>query len=446
MSKRPATRRRGAKPRKPKAKARKPRTPARTAARKAAASTRELSEAEISKELEATALAQAPRGLRGKRGEALPTDQAPADAAVSLGTVGEPIVHPDTFRPSPAGWIARGVVLAAILGFVIGFPAAQPASDVTLFTKAVTYAIIGLSLNVLIGYTGQISLGHQAFVGIGAFTSAYMVSEAGQPFLIAVLIATVVGAAQAFVLGLVSLRVRGLYFALVTLSYGLFAEKTLFKVESLTGGAAGQNAPRPSAFDTEHKYFFLCLAFLALVWWVDYRLMKTKGGRALLALRENPKVASTFGVNVTRTTLFAFVVSGVFAGLGGALLAHNNTQVSSVGFDFQLALIFIIMTVVGGLKSRPGIVIGALFFALIGYIIENVPGLETALRSIPGVPDLTPGAAALVLGPLLLLLTLTVFPGGIGQQIRPITQWLVGHRFDIKDRGLREVLVTDVRA
>jgi branched-chain amino acid transport system permease protein len=144
--------------------------------------------------------------------------------------------------------------------------------------------------------------------------------------------------------------------------------------------------------------------------------------------------------------MFAFVVSGVFAGLGGALLAHNNTQVSSVGFDFQLALIFVIMTVVGGLKSRPGIVIGAAFFALIGYIIENVPGVDTALRSIPGVPDLTPGAAGLVLGPLLLLLTLTVFPGGIGQQIRPLTQWLLGHRFDIRDRGLREVLVTDVRA
>jgi branched-chain amino acid transport system permease protein len=151
-------------------------------------------------------------------------------------------------------------------------------------------------------------------------------------------------------------------------------------------------------------------------------------------------------VNVTLYTLFAFSLSGIFAGLGGALLAHNNTQVSSVGFDFQLALLFIIMTVVGGLKSRPGIVIGAAMFALIGYLIENIPGVATALRNIPGLPDLTPGAAALVLGPLLLLLTLTLFPGGIGQQIRPITQWVLGHKFDIHDRGLREVLVTDVRA
>lgn len=403
----------------------------------------------VEKELEAQRAPApgAPLGMRGRAGEPLPTGQAAADAAVSLGTLGEPIPHHDDgFRPTPAGWVARGCVLAAVALLVLGFPASQPAADVTLFTKAVTYAIIGLSLNVLIGYTGQISLGHQAFVGIGAFTSAYMVSDAGAPFFVAVVVAMAVGGLQAFVLGLVSLRVRGLYFALVSLSYGLFAEKTLFKIDALTGGAAGQNAPRPSGFTSEHRYFFLCILFLAAVLWIDARMMKTKGGRALLALRENPRVAATFGVNVTLYTLFAFVLSGVFAGLGGSLLAHNNTQVSSVGFDFQLALIFIIMTVVGGLKSRPGIVIGSAVFALTPYLIENIPGVQTALKSIPGLPDLNAGAAALVLGPLLLLLTLTVFPGGIGQQIRPITQWVLGHRFDIHDRGLQEVLVTDVRA
>ncbi len=378
--------------------------------------------------------------------EPLPTAQAPADAAESLGTVGEPVVRTEEFRPAASGWVARGAVLVALALLVLAFPAAQPAADLTLFTVAVTYAIIGLSLNVLIGYTGQISLGHQAFVGIGAFASAYMVSQAHAPFLVAVFVAMLFGGLQALVLGLVSLRVRGLYFALVTLSYGLFAEKTLFKIESLTGGAAGQNAPRPAGFTSEHKYYYLCLVFLAMVLWVDFRLTKTKAGRALLALRENPRVASTFGVNVTLYTLFAFVLSGIFAGLGGALLAHSNTQVSSVGFNFQLALLFIIMTVVGGLKSRPGIVIGSALFALIGYLIENIPGAQTALTSIPGLPDLTPNAAALVLGPLLLLLTLTLFPGGIGQQIRPVTQWLLGRRFDIHDRGLREVLVTDVRA
>jgi branched-chain amino acid transport system permease protein len=384
-------------------------------------------------------------GEARRRRENLPTAGAPADAAESLGTVGEPILHHEEFKPTTQGWVARAIVLAAVGALVLLWPLSRPSADASLFAKAAIYSIIGLSLNVLIGYTGQISLGHQAFVGIGAFTSAYIVSQAHQPFLVGVVIATLVGGLQAGVLGLVSLRVRGLYFALVTLSYGLLAQNTIFKIQSLTGGAAGQNAPRPSGFTTDHAYYYLCLFFLAAVLWTDFRLMKTKGGRALLALRENPRVASTFGVNVTLFTLFAFIFSGVLAGLGGALFAHLNTQVSSEVFDFQLALIFVIMTVVGGLKSRTGIVIGSTLFGMVDYFLTHTPGVHRFLNLLPG-PTLTPGAAALVLGPLLLLLTLTLFPGGIGQQLRPLTRWLGGHRFDIHDRGLREVQVTDIRA
>ena len=99
-------------------------------------------------------------------------------------------------------------------------------------------------------------------------------------------------------LGGVSLRIRGLYFALVTLSYGLVAEQNIFQIQEFTGGGAGQPAPKPDWFDTEWRYYYLCLAFLAVVLYVDWRMMRTKGGRALLALRENPRVASTFGINV----------------------------------------------------------------------------------------------------------------------------------------------------
>jgi branched-chain amino acid transport system permease protein len=103
------------------------------------------------------------------------------------------------------------------------------------------------------------------------------------------------------------------------------------------------------------------------------------------------------------------------------------------------------MTVVGGLRSRYGIVIGSAFFALLGYLFEHVPGVESFLHWLPG-PELTAAVAEVVLGPVLLLLTLTAFPGGIGQQLRPIQQWLLGKRFDIHDRGLAEVQITDVRA
>ena len=359
------------------------------------------------------------------------------------------------FQPSVGGWVARGVVylLAALLVFVL--PLSRPSFEMILFSQAVIFAVIGLSLNVLIGYIGQISLGHQAFVGIGAFASAYIVTVQQQNFFIAVFVAMLIGAVQALVLGGVALRVRGLYFALVTLAYGLVAEQNIFQIQSLTGGGAGQPAPKPSAFSTDHRYYYLCLAFLALVLWVDWRMMKTKGGRALLAIRENPRVAATLGVNVKGFTLFAFVVAGVFSGLGGALLAHNDTFVVSDIYNFRLALVFVIMTVVGGLRSRTGVVIGSAFFALLGFFIEKhwhlpLVGWEFSigdwLGKIPVLPTLTPEIAPLVLGPLLLLLTLTMYPGGIGQQLRPLIGWLRGRRFDPHDRGEKEVQIADVRA
>ena len=359
--------------------------------------------------------------------------------------VAEPIVveAAPRFRPSIAGWLARAVVLVAVAAVVLLVPATASNVDVLRYSQAVIYAIIGLSLNVLLGYTGQISLGHQAFVGIGAFTSAYMVTVHGQPFIAAVGMAMVVGGLQALFLGAVSLRITGLYFALVTLAYGTMAEESLFNIQSLTGGSAGQPAPKPAGFTTDLRYYYLCLAFLGAVIWVDWRLMKTKGGRALSAIRENPRVAATFGTDVKIYTLMAFVVAGVFAGLGGALLAHNDTFVVRDLFNFQLALVFVIMTVVGGLRNRAGVVIGSAFFALVGHFFEKLfhHGLD-----LPWLKVLPKEYAPIVIGPMLLLFTLTRHPGGIGQQVRPLQRWLRGGRFSLKDTHESEVRVSDVRA
>jgi branched-chain amino acid transport system permease protein len=347
------------------------------------------------------------------------------------------------FRPGPTGWAARGAVMAAIAAVVLFLPSVRGSVEVHIYTQAAIYAIIGLSLNVLLGYTGQISLGHQAFVGIGAFTSAYMVSVQRQPFVAAVGMAIVIGGLQALVLGAVSLRISGLYFALVTLAYGTMAEESLFNIQKLTGGSAGQPAPKPMWFTSDLRYYYLCLAFLAAVIWIDWRLMKTKGGRALLALRENPRVAATFGADVKVYTLMAFVVAGTFAGLGGALLAHNDTFVVRDLFNFQLALVFVIMTVVGGLRNRTGVVIGSAFFSLVGYFFDK---LFSGALPIPGLKALPKEYAPIVIGPLLLLFTLTRYPGGVGQQIRPLQRWLRGGRFGFKDTLETEIRVSDVRA
>jgi branched-chain amino acid transport system permease protein len=313
--------------------------------------------------------------------------------------------------------------VAGLVGLALVFPLTRSGIEVNVFTEAVVYAIVGLSLNVLLGYAGQISLGHQAFVGIGAFTSAYMTSVHEQNFVAAIGVTMLVGALQALLLGLVSLRITGLYFALVSLTYGTMAEDSLFNIESLTGGSAGQAAPKPAAFASDHRYYVLCLVFLAVVLYVDWRLTSTKAGRALLAIRQDPRVAASFGADLKRYTLMAFVVSGVFASVAGALLAHNTTSVVASQFEFRLALVFVIMTVVGGLRSRAGVVVGSVFFSLTDYLFDKLH-LASAVDAIPLLPDLPADLAPLVLGPLLLLFTLTRHPGGFGEMLRPIGRWM----------------------
>ena len=426
--------------------------------------------------------------------------KAPPSEVVS--TPDTPRLDNREFRPSTGGWLARGGVLAfvGVLVLWLGPVVLLGSEEWFALSLAAVYAIIGLSLNVLIGYTGTISLGHQAFVGIGAFASAYVVTELEQPFLIGVLVAALIGVAQAMLLGGLALRVTGLYFALITLSYGLFAQDTLFGIQSITGGGSGREAPLPTGPDNFAPYYFICLAFLAGVLFIDWRLMQTKGGRALLAIRENPRVASTFGINVRAYTVLGFGVAGLFAGVGGALLAHLNGFVDSTEFSFSLALVFVLMTVVGGLRNRTGIVIGSAFFALLDLLIRKIPGLDSRLENldttipivllvvglivavtgglkkawiragigaavallaillispvevpliepqIAGFPPLVPETFALVVGPVLLLATLVLYPGGIGQQIRPIQHWLAGNRLDLHVGGEADVQITDVRA
>ena len=327
--------------------------------------------------------------------------------------------------PSTMGWAARGTVVGGLAALVLVFPLSRSGIEVNIYTEAVIYAIVGLSLNVLLGYAGQISLGHQAFVGIGAFTSAYMTTVHEQNFVAALGVTMVVGALQALFLGVVSLRITGLYFALVTLAYGRMAENSLFNITSLTGGSTGQAAPKPAAFASDFRYYYLCLAVLAVVLYVDWRLTSTKTGRALLAIRQDPKVAASFGASLRRYTLIAFIISGVFASVAGALLAHNTTSVVSSQFEFRLALVFVIMTVVGGLRSRAGVVVGSAFFSLTDYLFDKLH-LAGAINAIPVVPDLSADLAPLVVGPLLLIFTLTRHPGGFGEMLRPFGRWLRG--------------------
>ena len=342
---------------------------------------------------------------------------------------------PETrFRPSAAGWAARFAVAGAIVIFIFLLPLIVPDEAVAnLVVTAAIFSIVALSMNMLTGYLGQLSLGHQAFFGVGAFVAATVVTTHGLPFPVALIAGGLSGAVATIILGAVALRITGLYLAIVTLAYGLLAENSLFLIRALTGGGAGVPANRPVGFETNARYAYICLGVLAVLFIFDWRLMKTKAGRAILAIRDDEKVAASFGINITGYKLLAFVLSGVYAGLAGGLFAFQIGNVVSSPFNLGLALTFVLMAVVGGLGNRIGVIIGGAFFATIDTILELVheyviiiPAGWVGIELGHGLdPTLAP-----VIGAALLVLTLIQFPGGIGQQIAPIQLWIRGGKFD----------------
>src|SRR3954471_2275339 len=205
------------------------------------------------------------------------TVERPADDA----TVELPYAHEERFRPTPGGWAGRAAFVLGAAAIVVWYVLANKPFRAEELSAGIIIAIGALSLNVLVGYTGQISLGHQAFIGIGAFTAAYVFGHYNQGFYVGLLAGALVGAVQAIVLGLIALRVRGLYFALVTLAWGFVAENAIFRIVSFTGGGAGARAPRPSGFESDKTYLIMCGLVLTLILLVDWRLVATKAGRAL---------------------------------------------------------------------------------------------------------------------------------------------------------------------
>lgn len=343
--------------------------------------------------------------------------------------------------PGAGGWTARLIVLVGILGGVLYLTSVLPGFWADRVALAAIWAMIGLSLNVVLGYVGQVSLGHHAFVGIAAFVAAFFVTERagctidrcsfGQ-FSTAVVLAALSGALAAGLLGLVALRIRGLYLALITLAYGFVAERSIFEIPSLTRGGAGMPATRPDGWSTDTQFAFLCFIFLAVVIYLDWRFLRSKVGRAVLAIRHSEPVAASYGVNVTAYKVLAFTMSGLFAGIAGGLLAFHSENVVSNNFSFANATLWVLMVVVGGLGNRVGVIIGSAFFALFPFLLELIRPLEHYI-----VEDLgrAMGNVTITVGAALALLTMISYPGGIGEQVSPITRWIGGRRFSLHPEG-----------
>ncbi len=301
------------------------------------------------------------------------------------------------------------VLAAAILLPVVtaqAMPLAFTPTDSLILAEAAALAIAALALNMLTGYAGQISLGHAALLGVGAFTSGLITSKAGLPMWVGLPAAALISGLIALLIGFPALRLRGLYLAMVTIAFGFAMYNSILRLDVFTGGSAGVELPRRVWGDTQFndQSVMLAVTLVALlgVWLLDANVTRTRLGRAFRAIRENEAVAQAYGVDVARYKLVAFVLSGALAGLAGALWGHAVGFVNSESFPFDLSLALIIMVVVGGLGSRAGAVIAAFAFGLFPTVLHNIPWLA-------GID--------VMVGALLLMYTVARHPGGFAAVI-----------------------------
>jgi ABC-type branched-subunit amino acid transport system permease subunit len=245
----------------------------------------------------------------------------------------------------------------------VGGVGRQPSQQFN-WTRVVLYAMAALSLTVLTGWSGQLSIGQFAFVGLGGMTAAALVRVDVGPGP-ALLAATLIGAAAAVLVGLPSLRLPGLFVAVSTLALGVATASWLLSRSFFLHGEPAASLPRliigDVSLESQRTYYFVCLVFLLAAMFAMSRLRRTGIGRAFIAVRSNQAAAASFGLSPTRTKLMAFAISGGLAGLSGALLAGLLVTIPPDRFSAAASLQLVSIAVIGGLASVPGAVLGALY-------------------------------------------------------------------------------------
>ncbi|MBI4729004.1 MAG: branched-chain amino acid ABC transporter permease [Acidobacteria bacterium] len=268
---------------------------------------------------------------------------------------------------------------AALAVAAVAIPALAGSYWTFVASYFLIYALIGLSLILLMGFVGQISLMAGTVVGIGAFTSAAVENHFGWPFWASVLAATAATLPFSLAVGFPALRLRGLYLAIATLAFGRLIEELLFRGWPwFSGGFAGVAVRRPSlgiSFASDARYFWLVLAFFAAVVAFVYNFSRSRIGRAMRATRDNELAAQSMGVNIVKYKMMAFFLSGAVAGVAGALQIHLVKSATLDGYGFYLSFIVFIMVVIGGARSIWGAVLGGWFMIVQTELLRGVEWL-----------------------------------------------------------------------
>jgi branched-chain amino acid transport system permease protein len=234
--------------------------------------------------------------------------------------------------------------------------------------------IAALGLNILVGFTGQISIGHSAFFGFGAFASAYFNNHLGIPVFFAIPLAGVATTAVGLIFGIPAARLKGLYLAIATLAAQFILQDFFARAHWFTGGVSGAPAAPFTifglAFDNDVRYFYVVLTYVVASYLLVANLMRSRDGRALVAVRDHYLSAEMMGVNLAAYRTMSFGISSFYAGIGGALYAHYLGFVSIEGFDILFSIQFLGMIIIGGLGSVMGTLMGTAFMVLLPQGME----------------------------------------------------------------------------
>lgn len=235
------------------------------------------------------------------------------------------------------------------------------------------YSIVGLGLMLLAGFTGQVSIGHAAFLGVGAYTQAVL-TNMGVPFVLALTAATALSAAVGLIVGTPALRVKGIYLGIATLSAGFIIEEVFARWESVTGGNAGMHVKAPDLFgfklESDGAFYFLCLAICVGVTVGVLNLLRSPTGRAFVAIRDSEISAQSMGINLAYYKGLAFAISAALAGIAGALYAHKLRFLSPDQFSLIQSIDLLLLVVVGGLGFVHGAFLGAIFLITMPQLIS----------------------------------------------------------------------------
>ncbi|HZT48168.1 MAG TPA: branched-chain amino acid ABC transporter permease [Hyphomicrobiaceae bacterium] len=324
--------------------------------------------------------------------------------------------------------IARWTALAILVLFAAVFPLTLGDYYLSIINLVLIAVVGALGLNILVGYTGQISVGHAAFMSVGAYTAANLEVHLHLPFWVTLPAGGLMAAFIGALVGIPSLRIKGLYLAIATLASQLIIEWVINHTPAISGGAqASIEVPRPTLWGHEFKtqgdlYFFL-LFFAVLAVVATMNLVRSRIGRAFVAIRDQDIAAEIIGINIFRYKLLSFAISSFYAGVCGVLYTYYFGIANYEAFQIVVSIDYLAMIIIGGLGSVLGSVLGAVFVTMLPIVIRLIVEAFGSYIWDPGALSAVAASMRLVIFGLLIIFFLVVEPEGLSRLWRNIRNY-----------------------